>query len=127
MSEIGESQDIEIEEEDLSRLGGGDSREDDSGDVCGEVSAGGSRKRSEDKGREKLKRRRIKKFTMSKKKNIDKSGEPKDRLVSGSKRKTVEPQIYDYFHDNFAKSKLKYESIVVRDWDKMISNKEAFF
>jgi hypothetical protein len=128
MSEQYESQDLDMDEEDFSRgVGdGGEISRDGSDTVGGEdgVNVGG--RKSGDKGPEKLKRRRIKKFTMSKKKNTDKAGEQRDRGLPSSKRKTVEPQIYDYFHDNFAKSKLKHESIGVRDWEKMASSKEEF-
>ena len=90
---------------------------------------GNTRSIQEIKSKEKVKRRRIKKFTMSKKKNqnADKNYEAKEKTFSSSaKRKTLEPQIYDYFHDNFAKSKLKQENISQKDWDKMIQSKEDF-
>lgn len=90
---------------------------------------GNTRSIQEIKSKEKVKRRRIKKFTMSKKKNLnsDKNFEAKEKTFSSSiKRKTLEPQIYDYFHDNFAKSKLKQEFISGKDWDKMINSKDDF-
>ena len=63
---------------------------------------------TKEKSRDKLKKKRIKKFTIKKQKNIDRGFiEHKEKNTDSNPRKTVEPQIYDYYLDTFARSKLK--------------------